>query len=67
MAEEQRDQQPSIPRPSQAEGDRQTAEESTGDATNPQQTKRERQSGTGSGTIPRPSQAEGDRTDDSDR
>lgn len=64
MAEERRDDQnQEIPRPSQAEGDRETIEEETGDMNNAEQTQnvQGQQRGPKSGVIPRPSQAEGDR------
>ena len=63
MAEERRDHQnQEIPRPSQAEGDRETVEAETGDMNNAGQTQHEQgqQRGSKSGEIPRPSQAEGD-------
>ncbi len=62
MAEEQRGQQQEMPRPSQAEGDRETIEQATGDTNNAQQTRREEaRNDSGNDTTPRPSQAEGDR------
>ena len=47
------------PRPSQAEGDRETIEEATGDRNNAHQTKREQAHQTPD-EISRPSQAEGE-------
>jgi hypothetical protein len=64
MAEKPRDHEnQEIPRPSQAEGDRETIEAETGDMNNAGQTQHAQgqQRGTKSGVIPRPSQAEGDR------
>lgn len=64
MAEESPDHQNrEIPRPSQAEGDRETVEADTGDMNNAGQTRTEQgqQRGPKSGVIPRPSQAEGHR------
>jgi hypothetical protein len=65
MTEERRDHQnQEIPRPSQAEGDRETVEADTGDMNNAGQTRHEQGQprGSRSGVIPRPSQAEGDRS-----
>ncbi len=61
MTHRKDEQADSIPRPSQAEGEREAVEKKTGDRNNQHQTRQEQKRDMPDDSIPRPSQAEGER------